>query len=315
MKKILILIGAVVITVGTASGQQLARRSQYLFNPYMLNPAVAGTTPYSPISASFRDQWTGFEGAPRTYMLSGHTQLPGTRLGIGAIAFHDDTGGAIARTGMELTGAYTIDLNNRDAVSFGLSAVFSQFRFDGTDLVFRDVDDPALVNVVESGFNFDASFGMLVYGPGYFFGFSIPQLIQTRLGITGVLEDLNQNARHYNFMGSYRYDINETFAIQPTALVRLTEASPAQFDILNKLIYQDLLWLGISYRHRDAIALAVGFEYEEYAVAYSYDITTTDARNMSPHTHEVTLSYNIPRIQGKFRKQKLRRVSTQRRFR
>jgi type IX secretion system PorP/SprF family membrane protein len=301
MKKY-IFLALVLLALGfTAGAQQLARRSQFIFNTYMMNPAVAGTTPYSPITASFRNQWAGFDGAPKTYMVSGHTRLPNINLGLGAIAFHDNTGGAIARTGAELTGAYSIDLNNRDAVSFGLSAVMSQFRFDASDLVVRDVDDQVLLQNLETTFNFDATFGMMVYGDNYFFGFSIPQLIQTRLNIEGVTEDLNQNVRHYNFMGSYFYYLNDEFAIQPSALVRFTERTPVQFDVLMKGIYMDMFWVGLGYRHLDALALSVGFEYESYAIGYSYDITTSNAAQLSPHTHEVTLSYRIARAGAGFK--------------
>lgn len=312
MKKIYILLGVVALLGADASAQQLARRSQYIFNTYLMNPAVAGTLPYSPISASYRNQWTGFDGAPSTMMLSGHTRLPNVNIGLGAIAFHDNTGGAIARTGMEFTGAYAINLNNQDAVSFGLSGVFSQFQFDGRDLVVQDVNDQALVGQLESTMNFDATFGMMLFGPNYFFGFSIPQLIQTRLGIEGLNEDLNQNVRHYNFMGSYLYYFNEMWAIQPAALVRFTESTPVQFDVMTKGIYNDFIWLGISYRHQDAVALAFGAEYENFALGYSYDITTTDARNFSPHTHEVTMAYNLPR-QGRFRSGAIKRKKPRKR--
>lgn len=312
MKRIAILIVFGIMLVEAVSAQQLARRTQYLFNPYLLNPAVAGTTPYSPITAAYRNQWTGFDGAPSTYMLSGHTRIPNVNLGVGAIFFHDNTGGAIARTGAEISGAYSIDLNNRDAVSFGLSGVFSQFRFDGRDLVVRDLDDPALVNGLETAFNFDATFGMMVYGEDYFFGFSIPQLIQTKLGVVGVLEDMNQNVRHFNFMGSYRYDFNTTWAYHPTALIRFTEASPVQFDILNKFMYRDFLWAGVTYRHLDAVAVAFGVEHLDFAFAYSYDVTTTGARALSPHTHELTLSYRIPR-QGQFKQRSARKPNIKRR--
>lgn len=297
------IFAAFILLLGSASAnaQQLSRRSQFIFNTYMLNPAVAGTTPYSPITASFRNQWAGFEGAPKTYMVSGHTRIPNINLGVGAIAFHDNTGGAIARTGVELTGAYSIDLNNRDAVSFGLSAVMSQFRFDATDLVVRDVDDQVLLQNIETAFNFDATFGMLVYGDNYFFGFSIPQLIQTRLNVEGVNESLNRNIRHYNFMGSYLYSLNDDFAIQPTGLIRFTERTPVQFDVLMKGIYQDIVWVGLGYRHLDAFALSVGFEYDSYAIGYSYDITTSNAAQLSPHTHEVTLGYRIARAGAGFK--------------
>lgn len=307
MKKTIILLGVILTAfVFEADAQQLARRTQYMFNTYLTNPAVAGTKTYSPIAASFRSQWAGFDGGPQTYMVSGHTNLPNNRVGIGGIVFHDDAGGAISRTGAELTGAYHVDLNNRDAVSFGLSAVVTQFGFDGEGLEVLDENDQALIGANESTFNFDATFGMMVYGPNYFFGFSIPQLIQTELGIEGVIAEDNENVRHFNFMGSYLYYANEDFAIQPSALVRFTGSSPVQFDILAKAIYQEFIWAGLSYRHQDAVALAVGIDYEQFGVGYSYDITTSNAASFSPHTHEVTVAYNIPRS-GKFQRRTVRR--------
>lgn len=297
MKKLLILILVCLAIAETGNAQQLSRRSQFLFNSYMVNPAVAGTKLYSPITASYRNQWAGFDGAPVTYMLAGHTGLP-NRIGVGGIFFHDNAGGAIQRTGAELTGSYHIDLNNQDAVSFGLSAIVSQFAFDGTDLQVYDQTDQALIGSMESNMNFDASFGMMVYGLNYYFGFSIPNLLQTKLGIDGYLNDDNQNIRHYSFMGSYLYYINDEFAIQPSALARFTGSSPVQLDMLMKAVYMDMVWMGLTYRHRDAVAIAVGFEYDRYGIGYSYDITTTDAANFSPHTHEITLAYYIPRSGG-----------------
>lgn len=311
MKKTILVFGVLLLAMASEmDAQQLARRTQYMFNTYLTNPAVAGTKLYSPIAASFRSQWAGFDGGPQTYMLSGHTNLPNNRIGVGGIFFHDDTGGAISRTGAEFTGAYHVDLNNRDAVSFGLSAVVTQFAFNGEDLEVLDQDDQALIGANESTFNFDATFGMMVYGPNYFFGFSVPQLIQTELGIEGVATEDNENVRHFNFMGSYLYYANDDFAIQPSALVRFTGSSPVQFDILAKAIYQELIWAGLSYRHRDAVALAVGVDYEQYSIGYSYDITTSNAANLSPHTHEVTVAYNIPRS-NRFQRKTVRR----RRFR
>ncbi len=299
MKKLLFLCGALFLLVGSVSSQQLARRSQFIFNTYLHNPAVAGTKLYSPIMASYRNQWAGFEGAPQTYMISGHTGLP-NKIGIGGILFNDNAGGAIVRTGAELTGTYHADLNNRDAVSFGLSGVVSQFKFDGTDLLVQDKFDNALPGTMESTLNFDATFGMMVYGPNYYFGLSIPNLLQTNLGIDGVLTDENENIRHFNFMGSYLHYFNDDFSIQPSGLIKLTGVTPVQLDVLVKVTYQEMIWAGLTYRHQDAVALAVGFEYDRYSIGYSYDITTSDAANLSPHTHEITIGYYIPRKGARF---------------
>ena len=37
--------------------QQVSLNSQYLYNDFAINPAVAGTKVYSPLSFSFRRQW------------------------------------------------------------------------------------------------------------------------------------------------------------------------------------------------------------------------------------------------------------------
>jgi type IX secretion system PorP/SprF family membrane protein len=281
-------------------GQQLHRRTQFLFNTYLINPAVAGTKLYTPIMATYRQQWAGFDHAPVTYTLSGHSGFP-NKIGVGGIFFRDATGGAISRTGAELTGAYRINLNNEDAVSFGLSGVFTQFKFDNSDLVVYDPSDEALSSGVESAFNFDANFGMMIYGPNYFFGFSFPQIIQTKLKVESLVQpNENRNKRHYYFMGSYKYYISEEIDIQPSALVKFTGASPVQFDVNFKVTYLDFVFGGITYRHKDAVAFLVGAEFGSIAVGYAYDLTTTDARNFSPHTHEITIGYYIPRKGGYF---------------
>lgn len=291
---LLTLIGTLSLTEGKA--QQLFRSTQYIFNPYLINPAVAGTKVESPIMASYRQQWAGFSGAPTTTTLSAHTNLPNS-IGAGIIVFNDDAGGAISRAGAELTGVYKVDLNNNDQISFGLSAVITSLQFDNTNLEVLDQDDPNLISGVENNTNFDSNFGLMVYGSSYFYGFSIYNLIQSDLKVTNVSTLIkNQNARHFNVMGSYDYEIDDKLTVQPSGLLRFTGVTPVQFDIHFKGIYQDTFWLGVSYRHQDAFATAFGLKVGNFMAGYSYDITTTSAvRDLSPHTHEINVGYLIPR--------------------
>ena len=295
MTRLILLSVVAMLAFCDASGQQLHRRTQFLFNTYLINPAVAGTQVYTPILASYRQQWAGFAQAPTTYTISGHTLMP-NKIGLGGIIFQDNTGGAISRTGAEVTGSYHVDLNNQDAVSFGLSLVGSQFKFDNSSLVVYDENDLALVGDMESQFNVDANVGMMVYGSNYFFGFSFPQLLQAKLKLeSGASPDQNKNARHYYFMGAYKYYITNEIDIQPSALIKFTGASPVQFDVNAKVTFQELIWAGLTYRHKDAVALNVGAFYQGFSLGYAYDLTTTDARNFSPHTHEITAGYYISR--------------------
>lgn len=305
MKIRAIILFGVLFSVATldTSAQQLFRRTQYMFNSYLINPAVAGTNVNTPIMASYRQQWAGFSNAPTTMTFSGHTNLPNA-LGAGLIVFNDDAGGAISRTGAELTGVYKVDLNNQDQVSFGLSAVVSNFQFDNSSLQVVDLNDPNLLTDMEQTMNFDANFGMMVYADNYFYGFSVYQLFQSKLGVETVSPLIkNQNRRHFNVMGSYDYEVTEEFTFQPSGLLRFTGFTPVQFDVHMKGIYMDTFWIGISYRHQDAMATSLGLKLGNLRIGYAYDVTTTSAvRELSPHTHEICLGYEIPRLDPEFKK-------------
>lgn len=301
MKRYLLLIVTGLLISGGVVGQQLGRRTQFMMNPYLINPAVAGTKNYTPIMMSYRNQWAGFQDAPKTYTLSAHASLP-HNIGIGAIFFNDNTGGAISRSGMEFTGAYKIDLTNEDQISFALSPVISQYKFNNDSLVYYDPGDLALQGGLESTMNFDVNFGMLVYGTNYMFGFAIPNVMQAKLKLENNASGKeNQFIRHYHFMGSYKYYLSDNFDIQPSLLTKFTAVTPVQFDVNVKGTYQDMVWAAIGYRHQDAIALMFGAEYLGFVLGYAYEITTTDARNFSPHTHELTVGYQIPRSNPRFK--------------
>lgn len=299
MKKLYFLVLVLFFSLSeNVEGQQISRTSQFMVNPYIANPAVAGTLNQTPMFLNYRKQWTGFKGAPTFINASAHRQGPGNS-GFGAIISHDDMGGAISKTYLELTGAYHVDLNNYDAVSFGLSLVGGQYVMDNSSLIVYDKDDPAINGgVSESHFNVDAKFGMVIYGQDYYFGFAVPNLFQTGLKLESPYSEENYNARHFHIMGAYNYSLNEDWDIQPSGIMRFTQVTPLQFDANIRMGYKQTAWGGLTYRHNDAIAVNIGGLYQNFYLGYSYDITVTRANVMSPHTHEVMLGYIIPGKRG-----------------
>src|SRR5690554_3050573 len=75
MKKIYLMLLLIATVASFAQAQQRAQFSQYMINPFLYNPAVAGTEDYADIRAGYRKQWVGFEGAPRSMYLSAHTSI------------------------------------------------------------------------------------------------------------------------------------------------------------------------------------------------------------------------------------------------
>ena len=73
MKRIILTVFAgALLAAPTAKAQLLPQFSQYMFNEYVLNPAIGGTSDYWQIKTNYRYQFAGVKDAPQTYMLGGY---------------------------------------------------------------------------------------------------------------------------------------------------------------------------------------------------------------------------------------------------
>ena len=70
MKKILFAL--LILVSVCANAQQDAIYSQYMFNPFAINPAYAGSRDAMSGVLLIREQWRGIEGAPSTQTFSFH---------------------------------------------------------------------------------------------------------------------------------------------------------------------------------------------------------------------------------------------------
>ena len=73
-QKIYILLGLLLLG-GAAGAQQQPIYSQYMMNPYLLNPAIAGYQGYTDFNFTAREQWLGYSDGPSTYAISGQTRI------------------------------------------------------------------------------------------------------------------------------------------------------------------------------------------------------------------------------------------------
>ncbi len=64
-----------VLMVGGVSAQQQPYYTQYILNNFILNPALAGIENYWDFKVSYRNQWVGLQGAPRTLYLTVNAPL------------------------------------------------------------------------------------------------------------------------------------------------------------------------------------------------------------------------------------------------
>ena len=121
------LICLLVIIPCISYSQQQPLYSQFTFNKYLFNPAVAGSEQITVIKATGYEQWVGFKGAPKFHTLSFDTRVfldtkkprrnvrkkfkiikPGS-VGAGAMIFNEKHG-PLSHTGVSATYSYHIKI-------------------------------------------------------------------------------------------------------------------------------------------------------------------------------------------------------------
>lgn len=269
--------------------QQLPQYSQYLFNDYAINPAVGGSNPYFDSRINYRNQWTGVTDSPRTFILGVHGPLKSKKVGLGGSLFTDITG-PTRRTGFNFSYTYHLKIADNTKLGLGLSAGLLQFAIDGSKITLRDPGDQYFANNVQSVLLPDFGFGFYLYHDKYFLGASVPQLIQNKINFFSNVNSMAKLEEHYFVSGGYKFDIGKDFQFQPSFLMKYVNPIPVQFDFSGRLIYLEKLWLGGTYRTKDAISAMIGFTHQDNMVfGYSYDFTVSGLQKYSAGTHELMI--------------------------
>ncbi|HJV20725.1 MAG TPA: type IX secretion system membrane protein PorP/SprF [Sediminibacterium sp.] len=308
------------------AAQQRPYYTQYIMNSYIINPAVAGIENYWDVKASHRMQWVGLQDAPVTTYLTIHGPLKksdyeresatsfrargenprGTAYwrdyqaaephhGVGFTVINDKTG-PLNRFAAYGTYAYHIGLSPRTNLSAGISAGFTNISLDAAKLDFGNITvDPA---VAGSGtlnrLKPDISAGLWLYSKDFFLGFSAQQIIPQNISFSDNTVSLTGGklVPHLFFSGGYRMQLSEDVTFLPSALIRYVSPLPIGVDVNTKFQYQDILWLGASYRYKDGFSAMAGVNLNHSInIGYSYDLQTSRLNTVSKGTHEILIGF------------------------
>jgi type IX secretion system PorP/SprF family membrane protein len=290
-RKIFLCILVILIPLGLyeTKGQQLPLYTQFMFNSYIFNPALAGTNNYYQIRMNNRFQWAGMTDAPQTNSLSMYGPHGTRDMGFGGYIYNDVTG-PLSRNGLYGSYAYNLPLNNEIRLSMGLSAGVIQNRVDGTRISLLDPSDPLPVNAVTSDFSPDATLGLYLYAQNFHVGFSAHQLFGNTLSLFDYDTGLNRLKTHFYLTGGYRHYLNFDYSIEPSVIIRGSMPAPPQVELSIKAYYQNFIWLGLSVRSQDAISFLVGYTHENrFHFGYSYDMSFSPIRHHNSGSHEIFL--------------------------
>ncbi len=298
MKKYLVILS--IALAGGASAQQISLNTQYLFNETLINVGATGAKEYVPVQLTYRKQWVKFPGSPTTQILSSHGAV-GKRMGFGGTVFND-VAGPSRRTGININGAYHLRLDAKDEhkLGLGLGVSFTQKMIDVDRLETYLPDDPALLAGYNNQLVPDANFGVYYrYLDKGFAGISAHNLVQLRRDLYDFQDPFaNPLVRTYYFLGGYNFELGDNFGLKASTLVQMIETTTTQFDLTAIGVYKNMVWLGASYRHGDAVAFLIGGQAGPFRFGYAYDYTLSDIRNYSQGSHEVFLELQFFKKDG-----------------
>ena len=319
MKK-LVFISALIICTVNISGQQLPLYSQYLYNKFLLNPAVAGSDGFTSFNITAREQWAGYSGAPRTFSVSGQTRIlkqgyslkstsgrnvyrPKTdgKVGIGGYIFSDKNG-LVQRTGFQASYTYHMWVQNNTQLSLGLAVTGYHFKINEKEINFQNPNEPWLNNDLRRGiFVPDVDFGIYVLNPKYNIGFSTLQLFGAAAKIGSDAYQNFRMDRHYYLFGSYSFVVGNKTELQPSGLLMMSEQVKPMADIGLTYIYDQRIWAGLSYRTSKAIIVNIGFTYTNIYIGYAFDFTLQEIQRVTYGTHELTMAIRFGDSARKYR--------------
>lgn len=293
MKKLLILI-FVIITGQASFAQQVPLFSQYSFNPYLYNPAYAGADNRFVAISTYRNQWTGFSGAPETAVLS--IQGPLKRgSAIGGYVFSDAIG-AMERYGFNTGYTFRVRLQQEIYLAFGLQLGLTQFTLNGNDLVTHDADDIMVPKTNSNMLLGDAAFGVYLHGEQFYAGLSIPQILNGSFILSDDMGTIHNQIieRHLFLSGGLKLKASETTKIEPSILLKTVKGAPLQLDFTTRFLFNEKYWLGITYRTRAALCLMAGLQISDHLIiGYGYDYTGNDLGAVAASSHEIMLGWRF----------------------
>lgn len=267
--------------------------SQYMFNGLVINPAYTGSRDALSLTALYRHQWAGFNGAPRTQSFFLHTPLKNQKSNFGGYVVHDRLG-VSNHTMLYGTYAYRLDMEENGRLAFGLQGGFSLIQDRWTQITTDEAGDEAFM--ADSPTFIVPRFGTGIYYDTrrWYLGLSAPFLLDIKNSDYQLYTKNSLNYRPILLSGGLIIKLNPELMLRPTFLMKFIQESPAQFDLNMNLVIRDALWIGASYRTGDAIVALLEYQINpQFRIGYSFDYSLSELRNFNSGSHEFMLRYEF----------------------
>ena len=291
MKKLYtLLIILCVIGIQDVSAQQDPQYTQYMYNMNVINPAYAGAKETLSLTALYRKQWSGFDGAPETYTFSAHSPI-GEKTGLGLSIIKDELG-PVQETNVYADFSYTLQISESAKLALGLKAGATFHDVSLSTLLLTDPGDPFFSQDINNTYP-NVGAGAFFYTDKFYLSVSVPNLLNSvHLDENGLKYGSETN--HFFAATGYVFDLSNNVKLKPHVLVKGAFDAPLSFDANMNVLFYDRFELGASYRLDDSFSGLIGFQATpNIRIGYAYDSVVSDLDVVTSASHEVILTFDI----------------------
>lgn len=276
MKYIKLAFAVVTFFVASqnATAQQLPYLSHFDNTGFLWNPAMTGVDQYMRTSIFYRQQWLGFENAPRTGYLAFEYPWLKQNMSFGG-AIITDQSGPVSKNGIKVSYAYKLErlLNRQDQMSFGISADFTQFTYDPAGEVFNDAGDLLLT----SGKN---SLIFPSVGAGFYYTNNVEEfddnsfyfgLSGTQVYSTQILFDAGNFKRHMHWFSTIGTKIYLDYQYKIEPRLQFNVVNSELIDVMAGVLFEmeDTFWTGLGYSSAMELSFQGGYILPDALARYS----------------------------------------------
>ncbi|MDX1476273.1 MAG: type IX secretion system membrane protein PorP/SprF [Saprospiraceae bacterium] len=283
------------------AGQQQGLYTMFMFNKLGLNPGYAGYHDHACVSAIYRSQWLGFEGAPESQMVSIQGPVNQQRIGLG-LNLHRMSLGISSQVTLDGIYAYRIPMGS-GTLSLGAQASVRQMRVDYSDPALRAVQDLSFDPGVDIGTESKtvANFGAGLYfnTDRFYVGFSVPRLMNADIDFEENNLFVSREEQHFYLMTGYVLKLDYTLDLVPQVLVKYVNGAPVNVDINASIVWKRDYTFGLTARTGGADgdtfdsldALVAARVARGLTLGVAYDLTLSELSKHANGSLELVLRY------------------------
>ncbi len=302
MKKVSLYILFILVVCNEIQAQQLPYYTQYRSNIFLLNPAVTGTKRTVDARLGYRYQWAGYDGAPRTSMVSAHGRFFKGKMGAGLFMVQDRIGPS-KQTNLGVNYAFHIRFPDCE-LSMGAGGLFTKYTLEGGDITLHNTVDPSINQYIASSVWVpDVNAGIYLYNDRFHIGVGALHLAQQKANFykgDSAKHGKIPYSAHVNLSVGYNFAQNPEYVWESNVLATYVTGVPLFLDYTLRLHIKEKMLCGLSLRLHDAVALHLGVTFlEDFQVTYSYDFLLSKMRHTNSGSHEIVITYSMKPLRGK----------------